>query len=159
MTSCAANSINVITSYTRGITYPTCDDYLHSVTTCTTGATYPTCDDYLHPVTTCTTGATYPTYDDYLHLIKSGAGGTTLIAAVWIFSFTIGQAGTTDFTFITGQVGTTGSTFAIALTFSLFQISFSLFPQPAIIRMSGVFPMPVWSRFFHSRFFCEVHHD
>ena len=121
MTSCAANSINVITSYTRGITYPTHDDYLYSVIT-------------------CTTGATYPTYDDYLYLIKNGTGATTLIPAAWGSTFAI------------DRVGTTGSTF-------LFQLSFRLFLQPVITRMPGVFPMPVWSRFFHSRFFCEVHHD
>ena len=149
MTSCAANSISMITSYTPGITYPTHDDYLYSVITCPTGATYPTHDDYLHP-------------------IKSGTGGTTLVAAVWGSSFATARIGTTGSTFAIARVGTTGSIFAIAqvgttdstvLTFPFFQISFRLFLQPAITRMSGVFPMPVWSRFFHSRFFCEVHHD
>jgi len=143
MTSCAANSISMITSYTPGITYPIHDDYLHSVTTCTPGATclthddylhtvttyttgiaYPTCGDYLHSVTTCTPGATYPTHGEYLHFVKNGSGGTTLIPAAWGSTFAIARVGTTDST---------------VLPFPLFQLSFRLFPQPAITRMSGVF--------------------
>ena len=116
--------LHTVTTYTTGITYPTCGDYLHSVTTCTPGATYQTHDDYLHSVTTCTPGATYPTHGEYLHFVKNGSGGTTLIPAAWGSTFAIARVGTTDST---------------VLPFPLFQLSFRLFPQPAITRMSGVF--------------------
>ena len=145
MTSCAANSISMITSYTPGITYPIHDDYLHSVTTCTPGATYPTHGEYLHFVKNGSGGTTIN--DSYSQKwvekcipadVASGTGGTTLIPAAWGSTFAIARVGTTDST---------------VLPFPLFQLSFRLFLQPAITRMPGVFPMPVWSRFFHSRFF------
>ena len=142
--------LHTVTTYTTGITYPTCGDYLHSVTTCTPGATYQTHDDYLHSVTTCTPGATYPTHGEYLHFVKNGSGGTTIndsYSQKWVekcipADVASGTGGTTlipaawGSTFAIARVGTTDST---VLPFPLFQLSFRLFPQPAITRMSGVF--------------------